>query len=112
MFMKNPIDRWISATRSLNTGRIAWNTALGSSALRGVPLQVLGLGEGELQLLGERPGEVVAADRDVPLPDAKAVGHDQVGRFGAQREDHADSGGFSGSNGRASSRLFRRSKQT
>ena len=46
---------------------------------RGVPLQVLGLGEGELQFLREGSGEVVAADRHVPLPDSGAVGDDEVG---------------------------------
>ena len=37
---------------------------LGVLGRRGVALQVLGLGERELQLLGQRLGEVVAADRE------------------------------------------------
>ena len=32
LLVKKPIERWISATRSLNTGRIAWKTAFGFSA--------------------------------------------------------------------------------
>ena len=60
---------------------------LGILGLRGVLFEMLGLGEGELQLLGQRLGEVVAAQRNAPLPDAIAVGDHQVGRVGAQRED-------------------------
>ena len=59
---------------------------LGIFGLRGVLFQVLGLGERELQLLGERLGEMVAAERHAALPDAIAVGDHQVGRVGAQRE--------------------------
>ncbi len=55
----------------------------GVGGLGGVALQVFGLGEGELQLLGEGAGEVVAADRHVALPDAGAVGDDQVGVVGS-----------------------------
>src|SRR5262249_14780827 len=56
-----------------------------------VPLQVLGLGEGELELLCQGPSEVVAADRDRPLPDdPPAVGDDQVGPVRPDVErDHA-----------------------
>ena len=53
-------------------------------ALGGVPLEVFGLGEGELQFLGQRAGEVVAAERDRPLPDdLAAVGDDEVRGVGA-----------------------------
>ncbi len=34
IFWKKPIDRCTSVTKSLNTGRIAWNTRRGSSAFR------------------------------------------------------------------------------
>ena len=43
---------------------------LGVFGLRGVALQMLGLGEGELQFLGQRLGEVAAAQRNAALPDA------------------------------------------
>src|SRR5208337_866629 len=51
-----------------------------------VPLQMLGLGEGQLQLLRQGAGEVVASDRYVPLPDPRAVGDDQVRVVGADVE--------------------------
>jgi len=59
--------------------------------LDGVALEVLGLGEGELEVLGQRPGEVVAAQRDRPLPDdLPAVGDDEVRAVGADvQDDHA-----------------------
>ena len=48
---------------------------------------MLGLGEGELQVLGQGAGEVVAAQRDRPLPDdLAAVGDDQVRVVGADVE--------------------------
>ena len=49
---------------------------------------MLGLGEGELQLLGQGLGEVAAAQRNAPLPHAVAVGDHQIRRVGAQRDDH------------------------
>ncbi len=55
--------------------------------LERIALQMLGLGERELQFLGERLGEMIAAERDIALPDAIAVGDDQIGRVGAQRDD-------------------------
>ena len=61
---------------------------LGIGGRRGVAFQVLGLGEGELQLLGQRLGEVAAAQRNAPLPHAIAVADHQVGGVGAQRDDH------------------------
>ena len=61
---------------------------LGIGGRRGVALQVLGLGEGEFQLLRERLGEVAAAQGNGPLPDAIAVADHQVGGVGAQRDDH------------------------
>ena len=48
-----------------------------------VSLQVFGLGERELQVLGQLFGEVVSAQRDAPLPHAVTIGDDQVGRVGA-----------------------------
>ena len=39
---------------------------------------MLGLGEGELELLGERSREMVTADRHIALPDTGAVGDDQI----------------------------------
>ena len=52
--------------------------------LGGVALEVLGLGEGQLEVLGQGAGEVVAAQRNGPLPDdLLAVGDDQVGVVGA-----------------------------
>ncbi len=52
--------------------------------LGGVALEVLGLGEGQFQVLGQGAGEVVAAERNRPLPDdAAAVGDDEVAAVGA-----------------------------
>ena len=52
---------------------------LGVGSLGGVALQVFRLGEGQLQLFGQSAGEVVAANRHVPLPDSRAIADDQVG---------------------------------
>ncbi len=54
----------------------------------GVPLQVFRLGKRELQLFRERFGEVVSANRHATLPYAVTVGHNQIGRVGAQRDDN------------------------
>ena len=61
---------------------------LGVLGRGGVALEVLRLGEGQLQLLGQGLGEVVAAQRHAPLPHAIAVGHHQVGGVGPQRHHH------------------------
>ncbi len=51
------------------------------TGLGGVALEMLGLGEGELHVLGQGTGEVVAAQRNRPLPDdLSAVGDDEVAR--------------------------------
>ena len=54
LLVKKPIERWISATRSLNTGPHRLEHQLGVFRLHGVAFEVLGLGEGELQLFGQR----------------------------------------------------------
>jgi len=61
---------------------------LGVLRLCGVALQMLGLGEGELQLLGQCLGEVTTAQWDAPLPNAIAVAHHKVRRVRAQRQQH------------------------
>ncbi len=48
---------------------------------------MLGLGERELQLLRQGFREMIAAERNVSLPDAVAIGDHQIGRVGAQRDD-------------------------
>ena len=53
---------------------------------------MLGLGESELQLFGQRPGEVVSAQRDAPLPNAVPVGHHQVGGVGAHAKNDVRGG--------------------
>ena len=53
-----------------------------------IALQLLRLGEGQLQALNEGLGEVVAADRHAPLPDPQAVGDDEVGGVDAHRHEH------------------------
>ena len=61
---------------------------LGVLGLHRVPLEMLRLGERELEFLGQRFGEVVAADRNAALPDAEAVGDHQIRCVGAEREHH------------------------
>ena len=61
---------------------------LGIFRLGRMALQVLGLREGKLQFLGQRLGKVVATQRDATLPNAEAVGDNQVGRIGTEREDN------------------------
>ena len=56
--------------------------------LGGVPLQVLGLGERELQLFGESFRKVISANRNTTLPNAVAIGDDQVCRISAERDDN------------------------
>ena len=52
-----------------------------------VPLEMLGLGEGEFQLFRQGAREVIAAERDRPLPDdAIGVGDDEVAAIGADVE--------------------------
>src|SRR5260370_13319419 len=47
--------------------------------LGGVAFEMFGFGERQLHILGQGPGEMVATERDVPLPDdALAVGDHQV----------------------------------
>ena len=53
-----------------------------------VPLEMLGLGEGQLQVLGQLPCEVVAAEWHASLPNAEAVGDDQVGGIRPDRQQH------------------------
>ncbi len=53
-----------------------------------VALEMLRLGEGQLEFLGQLFGEVVAANRNASLPNAKTVGDDQVARFSSHRENH------------------------
>ena len=69
--------------------------AILADALGGVALDVLGLGEGELELLGQCAGEMVAADVHRPLHDGlAAVGDHQCGfvRPNIQRCDAAAGG--------------------
>src|SRR5262245_56593702 len=53
--------------------------ALEVGGLSGVAFEVLGLGKGELEVLGQSTGKAVAANRDGPLPDhALAIADHQV----------------------------------
>ena len=51
-------------------------------------MRLFGLDEIELELLGERLGERVAAHGNVAQPDGFAVGDDQVGIFGTDVDHH------------------------
>ena len=51
--------------------------------LGGISFEVFRLGECLLEFLRQCPGEVVAANRHVPLPNSGSVGNDQVGVINA-----------------------------
>ena len=101
--LRRPIEIRKVADRALQLGQQVvehglhgLEHGLGVRGRRGVALQMLGLGERELQLLGQRFGEVAAAERNRPLPNAKTVADDQVRRVGPYRDDDNRLGGILG----------------
>ena len=57
-------------------------------ARRRVALQILGLGEVQLERLHQRIGEIVSANGDRAQPDGFVIADDQVGVLGAKVNDH------------------------
>ena len=84
------VRRGVKADRALNLadqvredGPHGLEDLAGVLARRGLLFEVLRLGEGQLEALGQRFGELVSADRYGPGPDANLVGHHEVGVFRA-----------------------------
>ena len=49
---------------------------------------MLGFGVRQFEFFGQLTGEVIAADRHRPLPNAKPVGDDQIAAVGSDRQQH------------------------
>ena len=91
--LRLPVDRGEEANRPLDFGDVVvedWpqrlEHRLGVGSLRGVALEMLGLGEGQLHVFGQGPGEVVSAHGDVADPDLLSVRHQQHRVVGAHVE--------------------------
>ena len=57
-------------------------------SLHRVLLDVLGLGKRQLQVLGQLPREVIASDRNTPLPYPKSIGDQQIARVGPNAQNN------------------------